>query len=145
MAVFNKFEGFVEHLAEGVHNLGTSTLKVYLVNASSAPVGTLLTANTIKSNVAEIPTGNGYVLGGVQATVTASSQTSGTYKLVLADAIFTAAAGTIGPFRYAVLYNSSAASNNLIGFYDYGSNVTLLDGESLTVDFDPSNGALTLA
>lgn len=145
MVAFNKFQGFVEHLAEGVHNLETGVLKIYLVNATSAPVATLQTANTIKSNVAEMPTGNGYPAGGTQAIVQHSNQTSGTYKLVLNDVVITASAGTVGPFRYAVLYNSSAASNNLIGWYDYGSNVTLLDGESLTVDFDPSNGALTLA
>ena len=147
MAAFNKFQKFVEDLAKGVHNFETPgtghELKVYLSNTANAPIAT----NSLKSQVAEIPAGNGYVAGGANAVITASSQTAGTYKLVLADSVFTAnASGSIGPFQYAILYNSETAAltNPLIGWYDYGSAVTLLTGESLTVDFDPSNGALTL-
>jgi len=141
MATFNKFQAFVENLSEGVHNLGTNALKVMLVN-SPAPVNT----NSVKADLTEISAGNGYTAGGGTPSITSSSQTSGTYKLVLADVVFTASGGSIGPFRYAVLYNDTPTSpaDPLIGWYDYGSSITLADGESLTVDFDPTNGVIQL-
>jgi hypothetical protein len=141
MAAFNKFNSFVEALAEKVHNLGSDTLKVYLSNATPSA-----SADLVKADLAEISAGNGYTAGGNQATISSSSQTSGTYKLVLADpATWTASGGSIGPFQYAVLYNDTAANDELIGWWDYGSAVTLNAGETFTVDFDASTGVLTIA
>jgi len=140
MAAFNKFNSFVEALAEKVHNLGSDTLKVMLTN--TAPVAT----NSVKADITEISAGNGYTANGNTASVTSSAQTSGTYKLVLGDpATWTASGGSIGPFRYAVLYNDTATNKELIGWWDYGSALTLAAGESFTVDFDPTTGVLTLA
>lgn len=139
MAAFNKFQSFVEALAEKVHNLGADSLKVMLTN--TAPVAT----NSVKANLTDISAGNGYTAGGTAATISSSAQTSGTYKLVLADVVFTAAGGSIGPFRYAVLYNDTATNDELIGWWDYGSAITLASGETFTVDFDGTNGVLTLA
>jgi hypothetical protein len=139
MASFNKFHSFVEALAEKKHDLGADTLKVLLTN--TAPVAT----NTVKANLTEISAGNGYTAGGATASITSSAQTSGTYKLVLGDpATWTASGGTIGPLRYAVLYNDTAANDELIGWWDYGTSITLADGESFAVDFDPTTGVLTL-
>lgn len=141
MAAFNKINTFVEHLAEKVHNLQSDTLKVLLTNT------TPLATNSVKADLTEISAGNGYAAGGVQATVAASAQLSGTYKLTLDDVVFTASGGSIGPFRYAVLYNDTPTSpaDPLIGWYDYGSSITLADTETLTVDFDATNGVLTLS
>lgn len=138
MASFNKFNPFVEALAEKVHNLGSDTLKIMLSN--TAPAAT----NAVKADITEISAGNGYSAGGETVTITASSQTSGTYKLVGNDVVFTAT-GAVGPLRYAVLYNSTPASGNLIGWWDYGSSVTLASGDSFTVDFDATNGILQLS
>ena len=138
MATFNKFNSFVEALAEKVHNLGSDTLKVMLTN--SAPSA----ANTVKANITEIAAGNGYSAGGTQAVISASSQTSGTYKLVLADVVFTAS-GAVGPFRYVVLYNDTATNDELIAYADYGSSISLANGETFTVDFDAVNGAIQIA
>lgn len=138
MATFNKFNSFVEALAEKVHNLGSDTLKVMLTN--TAPVAT----NAVKADLTEISAGNGYTAGGATASITSSSQTGGTYKLVLADVTFTAT-GAVGPFRYAVLYNDTATNKELIGWVDYGSSLTLANGETFTVDFSASNGVLTIA
>src|SRR3954468_18292421 len=104
---FNKFNQFVVDLGLKVHNLGADALKVLLTN--TAPVAT----NTVKANLTEITAGNGYSAGGAAPTITSSAQTSGTYKLVLADVVFTAT-GAVGPFRYAVLYNSTPAAGPLI-------------------------------
>jgi hypothetical protein len=142
MAVFNKVNAFVEHLAEGVHNLASNTLRIMLVN-SPAPVNT----NTVRADLTEISAGNGYSAGGVAMTVSSSSQTSGTYRLILADNSITASGGSIGPFRYAVLYNDTPTSpaDPLLAWFDYGSSITLADGETLSLDCDPTNGVLSIA
>jgi len=138
MASFSKFNSFVEALAEKTHNLGADTLKVVLTN--SAPAA----ANTVLADITQIANGNGYTTGGTAATISSSAQTSGTYKLVLADVTFTAS-GSMGPFRYAVLYNDTATSDELIGWWDYGSSITLAASETFTVDFDATNGVLQIA
>lgn len=139
MATFNKFNSFVEALAEKAHDLGADTLKIALTN--TAPTS----SNTVLANITQVANGNGYVTGGSQATQSSSAQTSGTYKLVLADVVFTASGGTVGPFRYAVLYNDTSTSDQLVGYWDYGSSITLADTETFTVDFSPTNGVMTLA
>lgn len=146
MATYNKINIFPEDLAEKIHNLASDTLKLMLTN--TAPVA----GNTIKSNITEISAGNGYTAGGATVTVSSSGQTSGTYKLVCADVVFTASGGSIGPFRYAVLYNDTPTANSqganadpLIAWWDYGSSITLASGETFTWDADPTNGILTIA
>lgn len=136
MASYNKFNSFVEAMAEKVHNLGSDTLKVMLTN--SAPVA----GNTVKADLTDITAQNGYSAGGSAVTISASSQTSGTYKLVGNDLVFTASGGSFGPFRYAVLYNDTATNDELIGWWDYGSAISVNAGESFTVDFDATNGIL---
>ena len=135
MASFNKFDSFVEAVAEGTHNLGSNQLTIALSN--TAPVA----GNSVLANITEITYTN---LSTRNLTTTSSSQTGGLYKLVVADTTLTSTGGSTGPFRYVVVYNSTAAGGPLIGWFDYGSSITLLSGESLTVDFDQVNGLLTL-
>jgi hypothetical protein len=141
VAAFVKFNQFAEDVYEKVYNLGSDALKVMLT--LTAPVAT----NSVKADLTEIAAGNGYVAGGLAVTITSSAQTSGTYKLVGSDVTFTATGGSIANFRYAVLWDDTptAPADTLIGFWDYGSTVTLLVGESLLVDFDATNGILTHA
>lgn len=139
MATFQKFNSFVEALAEKVHNLGADTIKVALTN--SAPSAT----NTTFTDITEISAGNGYTAGGHTTSASSSSQTSGTYKLVMSDVLITASGGSVGPFRYVVIYNDTATNNELIAFADYGSSITLASGETFTVDFDATNGLLQIA
>ena len=141
MASFNKFNCFVEDMAEKAHNLSSDTLKVALTN--TAPTAADTTWNTTDHPAPAAA--NGYTAGGNSCTISSSSQSSGTYKLVLADpATWTATSGGLGPFRYAVLYNSTASAKP-IGWWDYGSSVTLADTETFAVDFDATNGVLTIA
>lgn len=138
MATFNKFQSFVEAVAEKVHNLGSDTLKVALTNTTPNATDTQL------SNITQISGTNGYTTGGTQAVQSSSAQTAGVYKLTLVDVTFLASGGSIGPFRYAVLYNDTATNDELIGYWDYGTNVTLTNGNSFIVDFDATNGVLTI-
>lgn len=137
MATYQKFNAFTEHLAEKVHNLGADSLVLFLCN--TAPVA----ANSILSDLTQIS----YTNASSRAlTISSSAQTSGVYKLVLADIVITASGGTVGPFRYPGIYNDTPTSpaDPLIGFYDYGSSITLADGETFSVDFDGTNGVLTI-
>jgi hypothetical protein len=141
MAVYQKFHDFSEQLIRGVHDFDAHVFKVYLSNAVPSA-----SADAIKTDLAEISAGNGYTAGGTATTITIA-ETTGTTTVSGTQVVFTAAGGTIGPFQYAVLYNDTAASDNLIGWWDYGSALTLQDGETFT--WKPSNtspGAiLTLA
>lgn len=139
MASLNKFNVFVQDLAQKVHNLATDTLYVMLTD--TAPVAT----NTVESNITEIAAGNGYTAGGLPITTTSCTQTSGTLKLVLANpASWTATGGAIAQFRYAVIYNSTPTSKPLVGWADFGTELNLTTGEVFSVQFDQTNGALTL-
>jgi hypothetical protein len=138
MASLNKFNSFVEAAMEKVHNLGSDSLKVALLNAAHPPSA----SNTKLSDLTEISYTN---LSSRALTVSSSVQTSGTYKLVIADLVLTATGGTVGPFQYIVLYNDTATNNELIGWYDYGAQVSIADGVSFTLDFDGTNGVFQLA
>lgn len=133
---FTRFHAFTEALAEKKHNLGSDQLVVALTN--TAPTAS---TNAVLTDITQISYTN---LSSRNITTTSSSQTSGTYKLVLADLTITASGGSSATFRYAVIYNDTATNDDLIGFYDYGSSTSLADGDALTIDFDGSNGVLTL-
>lgn len=145
MATFTKLNGFVEHLAEKVHNLGSDTLTVALSNTapgSESSPPTASTANCVLANVTQISYTN---CSSRAITTSASAQSSGTYKLTLTDLVLTASGGSVGPFRYVYIYNDTATNDELIAYYDYGSSITLASGETLTVDFDGTNGLLQVA
>lgn len=139
MATYVKFQPFVEKLAEKAHNLGSDQLKVALTNtAPSAANGvyTDLTSPLAATNLSGATPFN--------LTTSSSAQTSGTYKLVIADLVLTAT-GAVGPFRYIVVYNDTATNDELICYADYGSSISLATGETFTIDFDGTNGLLTIA
>lgn len=137
MATYNKFQSFVGELGLGNHNLNTDTFRVYLTNAAPSAAD-----DSVKADLAEISAGNGYTAGGADIQ-NAYSESGGTGTMTAVDVVFTASGGTIGPFQYAVLYNDDATSDELMGWYDYGSAVTLQDAETFTVDFGASLMTLT--
>ncbi len=136
MASFVKINKFVLNLAQKVFNLGTDTLKVALTD--SAP--TASTANQL-SDITEISYTNLSTRG---LTTSSSTQTSGTYKLVIADLVLTAS-GTVAQFRYIVIYDDTSTNDELIGYYDYASEINMANTDTLTFDFDASAGFVTLA
>jgi len=139
MASYNKFQVFTKDLIEGKHNFASNVFKIMLTN--TAPVNT----NAVKADLTEISAGNGYTAGGTATTIT-SSTSSGVAKVSGTDVVFTASGGAIGPLRYAVLYNDTQTSplKPLVAWWDYGSSITLNDTETLTVDFDSTNGIFTV-
>ena len=143
MATYNKFNLFTENLINGVINLSTDTLKVMLTN--TLPVAT----NAVYADVSagDLSTAHGYTNGGSATSSNTVSTTTGTAKFVSTGPVFTASGGSIGPFEYAILYDTTPTSplKPLIAWWDYGSSITLLTGETFTVDFDPSNGVFTIA
>jgi hypothetical protein len=147
MAAYNKFNAFVEHLCDKVHDLfGTAAadlLKILLSN--TAPVAT----NSVKADLVEITAGNGYTAGG-EDVQNDGTRATGTFTLTGTKVVWTAAGGTIGPFQYVVLYNDTPAApaDPLIAWWNHGAAVTLQIGETFTVKFnnsDPTGTIFTLA
>lgn len=142
MAVFNKFDNFTKDLCEKVHNLNTDTLRVYLSNATPSA-----SADAVKADLAEIATGNGYT-GAVDTQNTGATAT-GTYTVTGTKVVITAT-GNVSQFRYVVLYNDTPTSpaDPLIGWWDYGSAIDLVNGESFSIKFnnsDTTGSILTVA
>lgn len=141
MAAFVKFEVLPKDILNGVHNFGADTLKMALTN--TAPV---VATDEVLTAITQIAATGGYTAGGYTLDGVTVSEAAGVAKVVITDETITAVAGSVGPFRYLVIYNDTptAPADPLICYYDYGSALTLADGESLSVDFDGTNGVFTL-
>jgi hypothetical protein len=139
MPTLQKFNDFAEQVLRGKHDFGTHTFKVALTN--TAPLAT----NTQLADITQVPASGGYVAGGFALDSVVLAEAAGTAKVTIDDETITASGGSIGPFRYAVVYNDTATGKPLVGYVDRGDSITLLDGEAVTVDFDAAAGALTLS
>ena len=135
MATFQKIDSFVENLAEKLIDLSGATLTIALTNTAHTATWDEL------ADLTQISYTN---LSSRVITVSSSAQTSGTYKLVCADLVLTAS-GAVGPFRYVYIYDDGSTGDKLIAYYDYGSSITLANGDTFTIDFDATNGVLTIA
>jgi hypothetical protein len=140
-STFTFYQDFKEQLGRGVHNLASDDIKVALTN--TAPN---YATHTVLADITQIGTGGGYTGGaggGVALTGKSWTETGGTGTFTHTDLVITASGGSIGPFRYLVYYNNTAASDNLIGALDYGSSITLTDTENLTADITGSAFTVT--
>lgn len=142
MATYNKFQQFAEDLGKGVHNFtsdATCTVTVALCAAANAPVAT----NSVLADLTTISYTN---LSSRVVTGITWEQSSGTAKMTADDLVLTASGGAVATFRYVVLYNDDPTSpaDPLICWFDYGSDLTLADGETLTLDFSAANGLAQL-
>jgi len=137
-----------DFVVNAVHNMDLESDQVVVALSNTAPASEssnpAADGNGVLANVTQVTYTN---LSSRNVTTSSSSQTSGTYKLVLADITLTSSGGSTGPFRYVYIYNDTVTSpaDPLIGYYDYGSSLTLNDGDSLTVDFSAANGVLQIA
>lgn len=136
---FVRFYSFSTDLTNGKHDFSSHSFKIMLSN--TAPSLT----NTAKANITEITAGNGYTAGGTATTIT-KSNSLGVETLICTDVVYTASGGSIGPLRYAVLYNDTQTTpaKPLIGYWDYGSSVTPAIAQSFTVDTDQVSGFCTV-
>ncbi len=140
MGALNKFNDYVEQESKAVHNWAAHTFKVALTN--TAPVA----ANTVLTDIVQIAAAGGYLAGGYTLDSVILTEAGGIAKVWIADEVITATGGSIGPFKYAVVYNDSATSpaDAMFGWYEYaGAALTLLDTESITIDFDGTGGVWT--
>lgn len=139
MAAFTKCTAGVEPLLEAI-NAQTDAWKIALSNADP-------TAKTsFVAGTDDLATGNGYTAGGNAATLVSAAQTAGVYKLILNNpATWTASGAGIGPFRYAVLVDSTQSVP--VGFWDYGSSITLngTNGDTFAVSLDGTNGVVQVS
>jgi len=131
---FTKIDSFVENLAEKQIDLSGNGLTIALTNTAHQAAWDEL------ADLTQIDYTN---LSDRVLTVTSSAQTSGTYKLVLEDLVLTAS-GAVGPFQYVYIYDDASTGDKLIGYYDYGSAVSMVSGDSFIIDFSASEGALTI-
>jgi hypothetical protein len=136
MASFNKYQKGVEALLEGI-NAGSDAWKVALTNR--APV---VATDATLADASELAAGSGYTAGGNAATTASASQTAGTFKLVLNSPTTWTASGSVGPFRYAILWDSTTSQP--VAYWDYGSSITLTSGDTFTVTLDGTNGVFTV-
>lgn len=132
MATFNKFQQFIEEVYSKSHDFGSDTIEVALTNV--LPVNT----NTVLANITEIAYTN---ISDRVLTLSSSGQTAGVYKAIFDDLVLTAT-GAVATFRYVVIFNQTSTGDMLIGWYDYGSAVTMANGETFTVDSSQVNGIL---
>lgn len=130
MASYNKFNTFVQYVCNGGFNLASDTCKIGLSNTAPAATNT-----TYSTDITEISAGSGYSAGGTAVGSPSSTQTSGTETFSGNNVTFTST-GTIGPFRYVVLYDSTPSTHNLISWWDYGSSISLNSGDTFTVQFN---------
>lgn len=137
VSAFTRFNSFYAALAHKIHDLETDQLTLALCAAANAPV----VGNTVLANLTQVDYTN---LSTRNLTTTSSEQTDGEYKLILEDLVLTSTGGPTGPFRYVVIYNDTATNDELIGWYDYGADVTMGDGESININLDGAAGVLTL-
>jgi len=133
---FQRFDTFPEALAEKKHDFSVDVFKIALTNGANPP----LAANSFLSDLTQVSYAS---FGPRTLTTVSSSQTGGTYKWVAADFTLTAVFAA-PPFRYVVLYNDSAPLKDLVGYYDYSVNLTLLAGQTLIIDFSAADGTLKI-
>ena len=127
MASYNKFQPAIENLFENI-NAGSDSWVIKLATAVVQAAGT----------ITETTNGNGYTTGGNAAATVSSTQSGGTYKLVLSSPTAWTASGAGFTFQYAVLVDSTTGTN--VGYWDYGSSQTVAAGETVTVTLDGTNG-----
>lgn len=138
MAAYVKYQKGTEILQEAA-NAGSDSWRLILSNTAPSVAN-----DTTAASATELGTAGGYTAGGVACTVTSAAQTAGVYKLVLAAPVsptWTASGGGF-TFRYVILYNLT--NTQCIGYWDYGSSVVMVAGDTFTPTLDAVGGTYTV-
>lgn len=140
-ATFTFYQDFKEQLGKKEHNLASDTIKIALTN--TAPNAA---THDELADITQLSTGGGYTGGadgGLALDSVSYTESGGTGTFTAADETFTASGASVGPFRYGVYYNATSTNDKLIGYVDYGSSITLADGESILFDHGASIFTIT--
>ena len=144
-STFTFYQDFKEQLGKGVHDLATHDIKVVLAAAANAPN---VSTHDELADVTQISATGGYTAGaggGYALSGESYTETSGTGTFTHTDPfVITASGGSVGPFRYLIYYNNTSTGDKLIGYLDYGSDITLADTETVSIDL-PAGGLFTVA
>jgi hypothetical protein len=144
MASYVKINDWVDNLSENV-DAASDQFTVALSNTAPGSESTPPTGdgNGVLANVTEVSYTN---CSARTLTTASSSQTAGTYTLDFNDLTLTASGGTVGPFRYVYVYDDTVTvpADPLVCYFDYGSSITLADGETLDININAS-GLYTIA
>lgn len=138
MATFVFFDAFGDDLGKAKHDFSAHSLRLALVSSTS---GVDQSGDSVLTDITQISGGTGYTTGGVDLTAETWEETSagsGTWRLVTGDYTFTASGAGMGPFRYVVLFNQSSTNQPLIGYLDYGQDITVTSGNTFLVDVGTS-------
>lgn len=129
MAAPKTFDAFFAALVAGTHGaMNSAVFKVRLSN--TAP------NKATMDEIADVTaiTGGSYADGTV--TLDWAESPDGTFTLgdASSDVTFTASGSDFTAFQYAYLYNDTATGDPLVSVIDYGSGITITDGNSFTVN-----------
>ena len=138
-APYNKFNIFVLDLGLGVHDLDATGDDIYIYLTNNLPDAE---NDAVRADLLGITEENGYA--DADTTQTWSRATT-TATLDNQDKVWTAAGGSFGPLQYVVMYNETTVvkAEPLIAWWDYASSITVLVGETFTVDFGVKTFDLT--
>ena len=135
MVAYNKFQPFVQDIAQGVHNLATNALTYALTNTTPAAT------NGVLSNITQIAYTN---MSPRVPTIASCTQTGGLLKLIINNLTLSQSTTSSAFFQYVVFYNATPVNGNLISWWDYGSSIQLLAGDTFAIQPDAANGILQI-
>jgi hypothetical protein len=132
---FKRFWCFNADSFNGKHRINADPFKLLLTNTEP------LISATSHLQITEIAAGAGYPSGGIPLVTVSSTHVSGLYKWIVND-VTIIATGTMAPWRYAVVYNSGAASTPVVGYVDTGATQQMTTAMEYKFDMNQIDGLI---
>lgn len=137
------YHNFLSELGKKTVDWDNDVLKVILVTSSYTPDVDHAVIGDVDTN--ELATQYGYIQGGVTVAGTVSDEDAGdNAKYDIVDPSWTASGGSIGPCRYAILYDDTHATDIVVYCFDLTTDRTAEDGADFTITVDAA-GLFTMA